>query len=227
MLSEKSHSCILAFSSCADPKRISQFNDFYNLTHLPDVLETPGTVQATRYVATAPKDGYGKYLNIYEFAPEEPSPVWAAMKKVIAVKRDLGRTIDFSKAEHVVAYRRLYRFANPQEKRKPVGLYLLFHNYNDWPREEAINKWYHDVHLKHVCEVPGVVAGSRWAFVEGKEQRAKYCSLVELGTLDPAEAIGNIRQRLPEWQKLDEKDKMLPLLKAEAQIIYKRIWPMM
>jgi len=44
-------------SNCADPAREAEFNEWYDKTHLPDILETPGFVRATRYENTEPAAG--------------------------------------------------------------------------------------------------------------------------------------------------------------------------
>ena len=39
-------------STCNDPVRESEFQEWYKTVHYPDVLETPGIVKATRYELT-------------------------------------------------------------------------------------------------------------------------------------------------------------------------------
>jgi len=62
---------VIIESNCADPAREDEFNEWYNKTHLPDVLETPGAVRAVRYERTAPSEGKGKYLAIYEVEADD------------------------------------------------------------------------------------------------------------------------------------------------------------
>jgi len=36
-------------ANCADPAREKEFSEWYDRTHLYDVMETPGIVRASRY----------------------------------------------------------------------------------------------------------------------------------------------------------------------------------
>ena len=57
---------LMVESSCADPSREEEFNDWYNNVHIPDILSTPGFVAVRRYVAKEFRDGRGKYLTVCE-----------------------------------------------------------------------------------------------------------------------------------------------------------------
>jgi hypothetical protein len=53
-------------NNCVDISKEIEFNDWYNNIHLPDVLETPGFLAATRYEMREFRDGRGKFLTSYE-----------------------------------------------------------------------------------------------------------------------------------------------------------------
>ena len=58
---------LFAFSDCRDPEREDEFNDWYNNTHLPDMLEVPGMISATRWMSAENMEGEKrKYLALYE-----------------------------------------------------------------------------------------------------------------------------------------------------------------
>jgi hypothetical protein len=58
---------LLAFSDCKDPAREKEFNDWYDNMHVPDMLEVPGMISATRWVSAEPGEGQRrKYLAMYE-----------------------------------------------------------------------------------------------------------------------------------------------------------------
>jgi hypothetical protein len=58
---------LFAFSDCEDPSREKEFNDWYDNMHVPDMLETPGMIRATRWVNAGPKENQRrKYLALYE-----------------------------------------------------------------------------------------------------------------------------------------------------------------
>jgi hypothetical protein len=48
-----------------------EFNEWYNETHVPDVLKAPGVVSANRYVASGTSQGLSRYIAIYGFESEE------------------------------------------------------------------------------------------------------------------------------------------------------------
>ena len=53
-------------TNCKDAAKKSEYNDWYNNIHLPDVLETPGFVREMRYKNTDTIEGQAKFLAIYE-----------------------------------------------------------------------------------------------------------------------------------------------------------------
>ena len=58
---------LFAFSDCKDPSREDEFNDWYDNMHVPDMLEVPGMISATRWVsAESREDQRRKYLALYE-----------------------------------------------------------------------------------------------------------------------------------------------------------------
>jgi hypothetical protein len=58
---------LFAFSDCKDPAREGEFNEWYDNVHLPDMLEVPGMISATRWVSAELAEGQRrKYLALYE-----------------------------------------------------------------------------------------------------------------------------------------------------------------
>ena len=63
---------LFAFSDCKDPARAQEYNDWYSNTHLPDMLQVPGMIQATRWEAAEPKEGMKRqYLALYEIETDD------------------------------------------------------------------------------------------------------------------------------------------------------------
>lgn len=62
---------------CADPSREKEFNDWYNSLHVPDIMEAPGFLRATRYeLATVLRHDKArgempKFLAIYEIGTND------------------------------------------------------------------------------------------------------------------------------------------------------------
>jgi hypothetical protein len=63
---------LLAFSDCKDPSREKEFNAWYDNLHVPDMLEVPGMIRASRWVSAEPKEAqHRKYLALYELETED------------------------------------------------------------------------------------------------------------------------------------------------------------
>ena len=62
---------LVAETNCTDAARETEFNEWYDKTHLPDVLETPGFIRAARYENTTPSEGKAKFLAIYEIETDD------------------------------------------------------------------------------------------------------------------------------------------------------------
>ncbi len=61
-----------AFSDCKDPARETEFNNWYDNMHLPDMLEVPGMIKASRWVAADSKEKpRRKYLALYELETDD------------------------------------------------------------------------------------------------------------------------------------------------------------
>lgn len=78
-------------TNCADAAREAEFNEWYDKTHLPDVLETPGFIRATRYENTEPSAGKAKFFATYEIETDDIAKFMKANRDNMAKKRAAGR----------------------------------------------------------------------------------------------------------------------------------------
>jgi hypothetical protein len=86
---------VLVFTDCADPAREAEFNEWYNSTHIPDILQAEGFVAATRYqVLGNPGPGQGKFLAVYEVEADDLAKAFAGVQKRLAEVTAQGRIID-------------------------------------------------------------------------------------------------------------------------------------
>ncbi len=92
-------------SNCADAAREAEFNEWYDKTHLPDVLETPGFIRATRYENTEPAEGKAKFLAAYEIETNDIDRFMKKHNDNVARKRAAGRFSELL----VIVSRGLYR----------------------------------------------------------------------------------------------------------------------
>ena len=58
---------------------------------MPDILETPGILNANRYLNNSPGEGTGKFVAIYEIETEDIETTMAALKDNIGKKTEQGR----------------------------------------------------------------------------------------------------------------------------------------
>ncbi len=73
---------------------------------------------------------------------------------------------------------------------------------NSTPGDEAeFNKWYQEVHLKEVCEVPGIVAAQRFeltdAQISDEERPHQFLAIYEIEG-DPKKAFDLLQASSPE-----------------------------
>ena len=85
---------LVARTNCSDPLREDEFNNWYDKVHLPDLMEIPGLVSATRYAS--PLSGplaweSGKFLATYEIETEDIDKTMALMDKHMGEKAKQGR----------------------------------------------------------------------------------------------------------------------------------------
>jgi hypothetical protein len=73
---------LFAFSDCKDPKKEKEFNDWYDNTHMPDMLQVPGFVKATRWMSADKKENeIRKYLAMYELETDDIADFNAKMRE--------------------------------------------------------------------------------------------------------------------------------------------------
>ena len=86
---------LFAHTDCADPSREEEFNDWYDNIHVPDALQTPGMIRATRWVNVDPESNQRtKYLAMYEIETDDIKKFDATMTEVMKRARAIGRISD-------------------------------------------------------------------------------------------------------------------------------------
>ena len=92
-------------TNCADAAREAEFNEWYDKTHLPDILETPGFISANRYENTEPSEGKAKFAAAYEIETDDIDRFMKAHNDNMARKRAEGRFSELL----VIVSRSLYK----------------------------------------------------------------------------------------------------------------------
>jgi len=98
---------LVAETNCTVPEREDEFNDWYNTIHIPDVLETPGILNATRYECADPQEGHGKYLTLYDVETENIEQTLASFGEIMTGKWEEGRMSELVDAVHAAFYRQM------------------------------------------------------------------------------------------------------------------------
>jgi len=76
---------------CIDASREEEYNDWYTNIHLPDVLQTPGFMAATRYEIKEFCDGRGRYSTIYEIETDNIDKTMEIRREMRMSKWEQGR----------------------------------------------------------------------------------------------------------------------------------------
>ncbi len=100
-------------SNCADPARETEFNQWYDQVHIPDVLTTPGFLRAWRFENHKPGPGEGKFVAAYEIESDDIDSTLAVLMADVAQRRAQGRSSPLLK----VTGRNLYRLTSPAQSR--------------------------------------------------------------------------------------------------------------
>jgi len=101
---------VLVFTNCADPAREKEFSEWYDNTHAPDVLETPGFLSCTRYEMIGdPGPGQGKFLAIYEVESDDLPSTMAGLQQRVGELAAQGRIIDCIRVVSFTSWRELNR----------------------------------------------------------------------------------------------------------------------
>ena len=99
-------------TNCSDQEREAEYNDWYNNIHLPDVLETPGVVRATRYENTDPAEGEAKFVAIYEIETNDIDVFMKTLNENVQKKREAGRMNDLLVRTHRGLYKQTYTLSS-------------------------------------------------------------------------------------------------------------------
>ena len=112
----------IAQSDCADKAREKEFCEWYDDVHVPDILVTPGIVEAARYENLDP-DGNKrpKYLVIYEIETDDIDAFNDALGQTIKKVDAAGRVTDMLVPEKAYPfaptyYREVTHFEGPAKK---------------------------------------------------------------------------------------------------------------
>ena len=202
---------LLAVWTDIAPEAESEFNEWYNTEHIPQLLGVPGFLSGRRYRAV---EGEPRYLALYELAiPEvlktdafrevrESPTEWS--KKIIPLFRNTA----------IGEYRQLFSCSNHPA---PEAEYVLTVRLNiPADKEEEFNQWYNIDHLPALVGVPGVAGARRYQALVGDP---KYLAVYEMNDAGISKSAAWDKARNTDWTL-----KMRPLLKDPRVVLSKRIY---
>lgn len=117
---EKKKYLLFAFSDCKDPAREKEYNDWYDNMHMPDMMQVPGFIKASRWAsADHKKNEIRKYLTMYELETDNLDEFNADMRKQGMWTFKSGRFTDLGvfDPDNVP---RIYEQITPEMKAKPA-----------------------------------------------------------------------------------------------------------
>lgn len=175
------------------PEREEEFNDWYRLEHIPQVVGLPGFVSGRRYRAD---DAPLKYLAWYDTADEgveagpdfqrivsHPTPWSQRMRRFYGENRER------------MNFRLMCDVGRVPEQDTP-WLYIVHTDIPDHIVDEY-NAWYDREHLPRLVSVPGVVRARRYTAVT--TSGPKYLTAYELTDRDAFESPAGLQARKTPW----------------------------
>ena len=98
--------------NCTDPSKEKEFHDWYDNTHIPDVLTVPGIVRATRYENVTPGEIETKFLTLLEVEADDVWQVTTELQTHSAQAEKEGRMTTLLQIAAGAVYRQI---AEPKE----------------------------------------------------------------------------------------------------------------
>jgi len=98
---------IVVQADCADPSRESEFHEWYDKVHVPDILTVPGVVRVARYENVIAMEDQPKFLTALEVEAEDIWQVTAGLQANKAEAEQQGRVSELLKMVSGAVYRRI------------------------------------------------------------------------------------------------------------------------
>jgi hypothetical protein len=163
---------LLAVWTDVAPEMESEFNEWYNTEHIPQLLGVPGFLSARRDLVV---EGEPKYVALYELTDENVLKS-DAFRQVREDPTDWTKKMrpHFSNTT-VTTFRQIFSHGTPPDKEAEVVLTVRL---NTPPEMESeFNEWYNVDHVPALVGVPGVFCARRYVAVDGDP---KYLAVYEL-----------------------------------------------
>ena len=220
---------MVAITSCKDPSKTEEFNNWYNHMHVPDVTE-PGIFRnAIRFANTDPASEVGQYVATYETDFEDVSQAMPAHQKAReALKKEGDRSSPWMQSSGAHIFKKLggeFRAASKPSR----GIFLMFTNSKDPAREDEFNRWYEDIHLPEILSTGAFHTVYRYECLDPERLKAKFLAIYETDTADLAQARETMREGMAAQRAEKERLGIVSapsLVEGVFSLNASRIWPM-
>jgi hypothetical protein len=147
-----------------DPQHETEFNDWYNSEHIPELLAVPGILAAARYEATK---GGPKYLAVYELETADvvKTPAFTDRKRTPWGER-MSPSVIGSNRTRVVGEQIFPDGIDMPDRGMAPALQIGRMSVPDNVDAEW-NTWYNGEYIPGYLKVPGVIYSRRYRVIEG------------------------------------------------------------
>jgi len=204
------------------PEYEAEFNDWYNLEHVPQITALPGFVRTRRYVC---EKSDIRYLAWYETA-DETIEAGADFQHIVAHPTPWSvrmRTLYENNRERM-NFKLMCDVANASASLPAAGAPWMYIVHTDIPDHivDEYNAWYDKEHLPRCANIPGVLRARRYTSVASTSGNIgpKYLTTYELTGPDVWESPAAQVARKTPWT-----EKMRSLFSNTRRALYQLVAP--
>jgi hypothetical protein len=215
---------LYVLTNCKDPAQDAEFNEWYNNTHLPDVVNSGLFQNPMRFVKAAdtPDDQEPRYLATYESDSDTPDELLEEGMTLSKGLEERGRVHPAIQVEYIGLLKRIDGgFWSRSQGRKVAGAMVVSANCSDPAREDEFNDWYSNIHLPDILSTGGFHTDYRYEDINPQESVGKYWAIYETD-ISPVRAAEILDARR-EWFVANNRrtDTTRPVRRS----LYRRIYP--
>jgi len=208
-----------------DPAWESEFNQWYDEEHVPDLLGVPGVLAARRYRAI---EGEPRYMAVYDLADTSvvEGPEYQRVRAWGPGATDRSRRI-FASFRNMTrgVYRRILTLPDPEPSDLSAAEFLLLRGLEVDPgQEEEFQDWYNTEHFPNISRVPAVLRCRRFKLYPGASglmgNPAIYMALYDVKSPDV--------EGTAEWKQATDTPWTLRMRRKftrRQRVVYRRILP--
>ena len=138
----------LTLTRCMDQPHEAEFNEWYDTTHLPDILGSGLATYGTRFADSDHESGNPEYLALYELPRTDLERINQAFADQVRHLHERGRMFPHFQIARRSMWRRIGgQHGSGQPRARTAGLFLIESNCICPEREKEFNDWYDRVHI--------------------------------------------------------------------------------